>query len=254
MHESYSVPHVAPLYPEGPYEYHDATALALFYSVEESLAERLLPEPLDVAGRPNLSLWFFEYPRTNGLGAYNEMVVGVNARHDDERLMYVVYEGLDSEVPICAGREIHGTGKKFGAVRVAQSGNLQTATYERNGIELVSASVGRDEYVEDHPMTHDTARNAYWKRIPSAAKDAPPAVDRITTSVTRDIDVHWALSGDATVSFERSAADPLSRLAPSSESEVSGYVLNLDFVLDDAENPILHTFEEYDPDASVTHD
>jgi acetoacetate decarboxylase len=245
MHESYSAPQIAPLYEEGPYHYHDATVLAMFYSVEPSLAADLLPEPLESAGSPHLSLWFFEYPRTNGLGAYNELVVGVNARYDGDYLMYVLYEGLDSEVPICAGREIHGTGKKYGTVTLEQSGNLQTATYERNGIEVISASVRRDEYVEDHPMTHDTARNAYWKRIPSAAKGAPPAVDRITVSVTRDIDVDWALTGDAAVSFGESAADPLHRLAPA--SDVTGYVMNVDFVLDEVEEPILHTFDEYAP-------
>jgi acetoacetate decarboxylase len=245
LHDSYSAPHISPLYPNGPYEYTDSTVLAVFYSVSDDLARGLLPEPLEVAGEPNMSLWFFEYPETNGLGAYNEVVVGVNAVHDGEHLMYVAYEGLDSEIPICAGREIHGTGKKYGTVTLEQAGNLQTATYERNGIGVISASVCRDKYVDDHPMTHDSARNAYWKRIPSAAKDAPPAVDRITVSVSRDIDVDWALSGDAEVSFERSAADPLYRLAPI--SDVTGYVMNLSFVLDNVEEPILHTFDEYSP-------
>lgn len=245
LHDSYSAPHISPLYPKGPYEYTNSTVLAVFYSVSDELTRGLLPEPLEVAGDPNMSLWFFEYPETNGLGEYNEVVVGVNAVHDGEHLMYVAYEGLDSEIPICAGREIHGTGKKYGTVTLEQTGNLQTATYERNGTEIISASVCRDEYVDDHPMTHDSARNAYWKRIPSAAKDAPPAVDRITVSVSRDIDVDWALSGDAEVSFERSAADPLYQLAPT--SDVMGYVMNVSFVLDNVEDPIIHTFDEYTP-------
>jgi acetoacetate decarboxylase len=104
MHDSYSSPHIAPLYPKGPYECSDATVLAVFYSVEEDLARTILPEPLELAGDPNVSLWFFEYPETNILGSYNELVVGVNALHDGEHLMYVAHEGLDSEVPICAGR------------------------------------------------------------------------------------------------------------------------------------------------------
>ena len=245
MHDAYSAPRISPLYPEGPYQYSDSTVLAVFYSVDDELTRGVLSEPLTLGGDPIVSLWFFEYPETNGLGAYKEVVVGINATYQGEHLMYVAYGGLDSEIPICAGREIHANAKKYGTVTLEQAGNLQTATYARNGIEVVSASVRRDAYVDDHPMTHDAARNAYWKRIPSAAKDAPPAVDRITVSETRDIDVEWALPGDAEVSFDRSAADPLYRFAPI--SPISGYVLKLDFVLDNVADPILHTFDEYDP-------
>ncbi|HKJ58676.1 MAG TPA: acetoacetate decarboxylase family protein [Halobacteriales archaeon] len=245
LHDAYSMPQFAPLYPDGPYRYEGARAVVLTFPFDEELHRRVMPEPLAVPSRSICSLWFFDYPRVSGFGAYTEFVLGVTAEHDGEPLMYVVYEGLDSEVPICAGREKHGTGKKLGTVRLWEDGNVYGGAYSRGGVDVATATVEGSAPTDDHPLTRAESTVAYWKRIPSAQKGAPPAVDRITVSKTRDIEVHWALTGPATVQFQPSASDPLSVFEP--EAEATGYYLEFDMVLDDAEDAVLHVFDEFRP-------
>jgi acetoacetate decarboxylase len=182
--DAYSMPQIAPLYPQGPYEYHDTSALVIHYPIDQVLAEEVVPDPLEIGDEPTCSQWFFEYPRVSGIGSYNEFVVGIAATQEGDSLTYLVDEGLDSEVPVSAGRGIHGTGKKFGQVDLETHGNVKTGRYRRTGVNVVEATVECRSFVDRHPMTHDEARMAYWKRIPSAENGAPPAIDQITVSLT----------------------------------------------------------------------
>lgn len=242
QHEAYSTPQLQPLYPEGPYEYPELTALVLTYEIDRGLARDVVPEPLDLRASPTCVLGVYEYEHVNGLGGYEEFMVGVAAEHDGEPVTYTPYYVLDSDAAIAVGREVWGIPKKHGEVALETDGAVATGSVSRGGADLATLTVETTSATDSHPFGGSTLRNVHWKRIPSASKGDPPAVNRLVASVTREVDVAWAYRGQGDVDLSRSAADPVAVFEP--DGDVTGYLLECSWVLDRAEDALVHRFEE----------
>jgi acetoacetate decarboxylase len=242
QHEAYSTPQLQPLYPQGPYEYPSLEALVLTYELDRELAREIVPEPLDLREPSTCVLGVYEYDHVNGLGAYAEFMVGIAAEYDGDPVTYTPYYILDSDAAIAVGREVWGIPKKDGEVTLEIDGEVATASVSRSGADLATATVQATEVTDRHPFGGSPLRNVHWKRIPSASKGAPPAMNRLVTSVTRDIDVEWAYRGPGEVELFRSAADPVAIFEP--EAEPTGYLLECSWILDREEDAVLHRFKE----------
>lgn len=246
QHEAYSIPTIAPLYPSIPYEY-DTEGILIGYEITSEVADDVLPAPFEVPDAPQCMLWNVTHYRSSGLGSYNELIVSVTADYDGETVSYSPYMFLDEEVPICAGREIWGYPKKQAAIEIEGDRNMHTARHQRGGVTVLEAIMQQKRYVEpdDMPIGIPESKLAAWKRIPSAPQDEPPAVDRIVMGLLRDIDVRWVMEGPAEVDFGNSAPDPLSVFEP--VDDPTGYYFDMSWVLDTAEEGVVHTFDEYRP-------
>lgn len=248
--DGYSMPGFAPLYPEGPYEYDDLTAIVLSYPVERSQLERLVPEPLAVR-EASVNLSFFDYGVVNGFGSYDELVTSVPVTYEGRDLAYSPYLLLDGDAPMAGGREIWGIPKKLGDVTVDPDGDAVTASATRGRTTLVEATLDprepADESLFEQPIDH----NVYRKTIPAAEKGAAPVVDRLVVAEVADRSASRALSGPATVEFHLSAADPLDIFAPAGEP--TGYLVEgMGFTLQRTEDAVLHRFEESREPSRVT--
>lgn len=242
QHEAYSTPQLQPLYPEGPYEYPELRALLLTYKIDWEVARDVVPEPLDLRASPTCVLGVYEYAHVNGLGAYEEFMVGVAAEHDGEPVTYTPYYVLDSDAAIAVGREVWGIPKKSGEVTLETDREVATGHVSRGGADLATLTVKTTESTDQHPFGRSTLRNIHWKRIPSASKEEPPAVNRLVASVTREIDVEWAYRGPGDVELSQSAADPVAVFEP--DGDVTGNLLECSWVLDRAEDAVVHRFGE----------
>lgn len=244
QHEAYSTPQLSPLYPSGPYEYPELTALTLTYEIDRELARSIVPDPLSVGDSPTCLLGVYDYEHVNGLGAYGELLIGIAAEHEGEPMTYTPYYVLDSDAAVAVGREVWGIPKKYGQIDVDVDGTVASARIARDGVDLASVTVETTEAIAEHPLDDSSVRNVHWKRIPSAEKDAPPAVNRLVVSVTRDIDVAWAHRGRGDVELFRSAADPIAVFEPDAGSDITAHLFECSWVLDRADDAIVHRFEE----------
>lgn len=242
---AYSMPSMAPSYPEGPYEYGEFTVMTLAFEIDPDVHERLVPAPLETGDRPACRLSFYDYGPVPGFGAYNEFAVSIPVTHDGRQLSFSPYFVLDGDDPLTAGREIWGIPKKHGSIAVDTDGGLPHATVSRSGHELAAASVDFTGETADHPLSGSRFESVYHKRIPSASAGEPPAVDRLVTAVVRDVTVHRAMTGSGDVSVSGSDADPIGVLSPT--GDVTGYVIEAEWVLETAEDAVLHVFSEAEP-------
>jgi acetoacetate decarboxylase len=247
---AYSMPTMAPSYPEGPYEYDEFTVLTLAFEMEPAVADRLVPGPLDPLAPPVCHLSFYDYGQVTGFGAYNEFAVSIPTTYEGEVRSFSPYFVLDGDDPLTAGREVWGIPKKHGAIAVDTDGGLPHASVERDGVELASASVDPERETDDHPLTGETAESIYHKRIPSASAGEPPVVDRLVTAHVRDIEVNRAVTGPGYVSVSGSASDPIGVLEPT--GDVTGYMTRVEWVLETAEDAVLHDFREADAEAEAS--
>lgn len=240
--DGYSMPAFAPLYPEGPYEYDDLTAIVISVPVEPDRLERVVPEPLAVRDAA-VSLSFYEYGVVNGFGSYDELVISVPVTHEGRDLTYAPYLLLDGDAPMAGGREIWGIPKKLGDVTLDTGGAVVTAGAARGGRTLVEATLEPRESADRRRFEQPVGHNVYRKTIPAAETGAAPVVDRLVLAEVGEMGASRALSGSASVECHSSAADPLAVFAPAGEA--TGYLVEgMSFTLRRTDDAVLHRFEE----------
>lgn len=235
------MPEFAPLYPEGPYEYDEFTALLFECPVETERLERVVPDPLSVRV-PAMVLGIYDYGVVNGFGSYDELVTGIPVEHEGRRMLYSPYLLLDGDAPLAGGREVWGIPKKLGEVSLDAEGALVTATASRGGATLLEATLDAREPTTDHPLSGSGSENVYRKTIPAATEGAAPVVDRLVVAETRDVTVERALTGPGTLDLSSSAADPLGAFEP--DGDPTGYLVTAGFTLDRTEDAVVHRYEE----------
>jgi acetoacetate decarboxylase len=240
--DGYSMPGFAPLYPEGPYEYDDLTAIVFSYPVERRRLEGIVPEPLAVR-EASVNLSFYDYGVVNGFGSYDELAISVPVTHEGRDLSYAPYLLLDGDAPMAGGREIWGIPKKLGDVTVDPEGAVVTASAARGGTTLVEATLEASEPADEGVFERPIQHNVYRKTIPAAENGAAPVVDRLVLAEVADMTASRVLQGAGTVDFQPSAADPLAVFAPTGEP--TGFLVEgLNFTLRRTDDAVLHRFGE----------
>lgn len=235
------MPEFAPLYPEGPYEYDEFTALIFQYPVDRDRLEQVVPAPLTVRSAA-MVLAVYDYGVVNGFGSYAELVTGVPVELDGRPLQYSPYLLLDGDAPMAGGREVWGIPKKLGEVQLDAEGALVTARAARGGAPLLEATLDPREPTDDHPLSRDRFESVYRKTIPAATEGAAPVVDRLVLAETRDVTAERALVGPGTLELTSSAADPLAAFAPAGDP--TAYLVEGGWTLDRTEDAVVHRFEE----------
>jgi acetoacetate decarboxylase len=152
---------------------------------------------------------------------------------------YSPYLVLSSDIGVAHGREVHGQPKKLGQPRVEFRGDLIVGTVERNGIDVISATMPYKQRAVGAAALKphfDFATNLNLKAIDHI--DGRPAIRQLTSRSLAEVTVHEAWAGPCTVELRGNAQLPVFRL-PVIEP-LQGFFWRADFTL--VQGTIIHDY------------
>ena len=139
--EIWSTPVDAPLIPPFPFSYRSAEILTVSYKTEPDAISRILPAPLQPRSSWVL-IHLYNMRDVDYLGSYGECNVMVEGELQGKiRGGFSPFLFLSSDAGLAQGREVHGQPKKYGNARVEFRGDLLVGLLERNGIDVITATM-----------------------------------------------------------------------------------------------------------------
>lgn len=207
----HSGPVHAPLYPEGIRTNKNFELIQVLIKPNPDKAAALIPEPLVPDPNPLAAVIVANYRFVTNIGPYREAIVNLAARYKDEPVAYTAYIYVDSDTSMAGGRERFGHPKKMAEFRFTHDCDVVRGTCIRRGFNIIDAAVCIHRAAN---MEHVLMRPLYQlKVIPQPDVKAPADISLVKTW-QEDMEFHELLGGPATVSFERSPADPIYGLEP----------------------------------------
>ncbi len=182
----FSMPLVAPLYPEPPYEFRRADQAWIQYEADVEDVSRMLPPGVVPDSSPAVcEAWACSYPWTT-FGPYLEAYIMVRVIVDGVRYWYQPVIFTDNEVPLAAGREIWGFAKKLavmrwdwgGASRGGVRGEQLLFTVERPaGQRIMTLTMAPERMFE--PSNRESLPVLSFRHLPSSQEGRPPAASEL---------------------------------------------------------------------------
>jgi acetoacetate decarboxylase len=227
----WSTPLDAPCAPPFPFTFRNADILTLAYRTTPEAVRRLLPAPLQP-----ISDWvlvhLYNMNDVDWLGKYGECNVMIGAELPGKVVGgFSPFLFLNSDGGLAQGREVHGQPKRWANARVEFRSDLIVGVLERNGIDVVTGTMGykqtRGDLADLKKATYDFSLNLNFKLIQQI--DGRPAVKQITSRQLSDMKIHECWCGPCSVELRANVLAPLFRL-PVIETG-SGYFWRADFTL-----------------------
>jgi len=135
----YSMPVTAPAVPAPPIHLRDMEMIIMAYHTDAEEALRILPEGLELVEPATASIVIAKYHFTTW-GPYNEAILGLICKWQGQVMAYLPYLLVTQEVPLIAGREIWGYGKKMAHIDVTHEHDQFMGIIERpTGNRLATA-------------------------------------------------------------------------------------------------------------------
>lgn len=236
----WSTPLDAPSAPPFPFTFRNAEILTLAYRTTPEAVRRLLPQPLQPASDWVL-IHIYNMNDVDWLGRYGECNVMIGAELPGKAAGgFSPFLFLNSDGGLAQGREVHGQPKRWGNPRVEFRGDLIVGVLERNGIDVVTGTMG---YKQTHGdlddlkrTTYDFSQNLNFKLIRQI--DGRPAVKQITSRKLSDVKIHECWRGACSVELRANVLAPLYRLPVIETGD--GYFWRADFTL--APGVVLHDY------------
>jgi acetoacetate decarboxylase len=209
-----------------PYLYRGVQDMFVAYEADPEGVRALLPPGLEPAdGRPLCIAWGRWIPFSS-FGPYHESYVMIRTRLDGQNYLYQAFIFTDGEIPLVAGREIWGFGKKLAVMQRGSGGGpdpfgeQMLFTVERpRGQRILTITVACERLCD--PAELDDLPVLSTRLIPSAEDGRRPSVAElvrldVAASLHRSADgTPMLYTGPASVSMDaRSAVDPWHLLAP----------------------------------------
>jgi acetoacetate decarboxylase len=234
----FSTPWDAPMIPPFPFRFRNAEILTVYWRTDPEAMAFLLPPPLRAMGDV-ACVHIYKMNDTDWLGPYAEANVMFGAGLGDREGAYSPYLVLSSDIGVAHGREIHGQPKKLGQPRLEPRGDLIVGVVERNGIDVITATMPYKQRPCD-PVAlkpyFDFATNLNLKAVDHI--DGSPAIRQLTSRRLADVVVHESWQGPCTVELRANAQLPVFRL-PVLEP-LQGFYWRADFTLVPGE--IIHDY------------
>jgi acetoacetate decarboxylase len=226
----YTTPLLSPLYSSPPHYFTEAKILMAVYEMKEEVLRDLVPEPLEPVGNKCAAYVGMDARIATGLGTYLEGGILPVVKYKDYVGVLLTLLYLDSEVPICAVREIWGAGSKLGKLKLYEQQNIVRGEVERAGRRLMSVSVSLEGPGKPEDAAIYLSGAFAIKVIPSPEEGQPPEVCELVYFESDITKVHGFWKGTGEVAFpERSDLDPVYKFEPS--KVIAGYYAIFDFVL-----------------------
>jgi acetoacetate decarboxylase len=226
-----STPWDAPLVPDFPFTFRNVEILTLVYRTDQQAVAALLPPPLQA-----ISDWvvihIYKMNDVEWLGNYGECNVMIGASLKGKTSGgFSPYLFLNSDVGLAHGREVHGQPKKWAEPRLEVRQDLLVGTVTRNGIEIITGTLGYKQERGDIEVlkktTYDFSTNLNYKVISHI--DGRIAIRQITSRKLADVTVHECWTGPCTVELRANIQAPVFKL-PVREMG-NGYFWKADFTL-----------------------
>lgn len=228
--DGFSTPWDAPTIPPFPFGFRDAEIMTLFYRSDPEAMAFLLPEPLRATGDV-VAVHLYKMNDTDWIGPYGEANIMFGAELPDGASgAYSPYFFLSSEVGVTHGREIHGQPKKLANVSVEFRGDLIVGRVERNGIDILTATLPYKQRRCDPSelgQFFDYSTNINLKAVNHI--DGSPAIRQLTSRKLTDVRVHECWTGPCSVELRPNVQAPVFRL-PVIEP-LAGFYWRADFTL-----------------------
>jgi len=224
----FSMPLGGSAYPAPPHHFRGAEqAWATYEADREAVATMLPPGVLADSDPPVCATWVCWYPWTT-FGPYHEAYVMVRVQVEGVRYWYQPVIFTDNEIPLTAGREIWGFGKKLAVMRWdwggAAAGGLRAEqlmfTAERPaGNRILTFTMAMDRLAEPDEVEGLPVLSLRYLP-PSDPERAPAAAELVRLDVESTIRDAGALgldlwAGRASVNLSAtSAVDPWHLFAP----------------------------------------
>lgn len=234
----FSTPWDAPMVPPFPFRFRNAEILTVYWRTDPAALAYLLPPPLRPEGDV-VCCHIYKMNDTDWLGPYTEANVMFGAAMGDRKGAYSPYLVLSSDIGVAHGRETHGQPKKLGKPQLEARGDLFVATVERNGIDVLTATLPYKQRPRDPARLKpyfDFATNLNLKTVDHI--DGTPAIRQLTSRRLSDVVVHECWEGPCTVELRANAQLPIFRL-PVLEP-LQGFYWRADFTLVPGE--IIHDY------------
>jgi acetoacetate decarboxylase len=209
-----------------PYLYRGVQDIVIAYEADVDAVASLLPPGLEAADETPVCIAWGRWIPFSSFGPYNEAYVMVRTILDGQVYLYQPFIFTDNEIPLVAGREIWGFGKKLAAMKRSSGGEGEAFgeqmlfTVERPiGQRLMTMSIVCERAAD--PAELEDVPVLSTRVIPSAEEGRPPSVAElvrldVAASLHTSADGTPELySGRATLTMDgRSAVDPWHLLAP----------------------------------------
>lgn len=210
----WSTPLAAPLDPPFPIAFRDVEVLTLAYRTAPDAVRNQLPAPLEPISDQVL-IHVYNMRDVDYLGPYGECNVMLGAELPGKvRGGYSPFLFINSDAGLSQGRTVHGQPKKWGNPRVEVRGDLIVGILERNGIDVLTGTMGykhrRGDLADLKHNAYDFSINLNYKLIQHI--DGRPAVRQITSRALADVRVHECWRGPCTVEIRPHILAPLHQL------------------------------------------
>ncbi len=217
---AYTMPDVAPLYPQLPYVYRDYLRLSVYCRTSSEVLAGLLPKPLELAD-DRFEVFFLDAPQVSGLRPYAECGIVVPCAYQGISGAHVAFEYVTTDDALCVGREVWGYPKKLASVHTALQEKRATGSCSRAGHALMSAAFqAAAEVSVEAPQLHPRLQ---VRRLPEANGTRR---DQVVRNDLGEASTASNAPGTATVTFG-------GELAPLDGCEILSAVLTRgDFTLD----------------------
>lgn len=237
----FSTPWDAPFVPPFPFQFRNVEILTFFYRTDPGAMALLLPPPLQATGDV-VAIHIYKMNDTDWLGAYGECNVMFGAQLAGGIAgAYSPYLFLNSDIGVSHGREVHGQPKKLANPSVELRGDLLVGTVERNGIDIITGTLGYKQKPGDLDQlsSHfDFQNNINLKAVDHI--DGRPAIRQLTSRRLQDIRVHECWQGWCSVELRPNVQAPVFRLPV--QEPLTGFFWRADFTL--SPGVVLHDYLE----------
>lgn len=244
----FSTPWDAPTIPPFPFSFRNAEVLTLFYRSDPAAMAFLLPPPLVPTGDV-VAIHIYRMNDTDWIGPYGEANVMFGAAlPGGPSGAYSPYFFLSTEIGVAHGREIHGQPKKLANPKLDVRGDLMVGTVERNGIDIVTATLAYKQRRRDPAeiAAHfDFATNINLKAVDHI--DGRPAIRQLTSRRLADVKVHECWGGPCSVELRANVQAPVFRLPVIEPLE--GFYWRADFTL--VPGTVIHDYLDPSPAAGT---
>jgi acetoacetate decarboxylase len=169
----FAMPVTMPPFDPPPYYYRDIELLGFAYETEDEAAAAIVPEGLTLADSPAVAQLLFPNFHFSTLGAYKEVIIGINCLWEKQPVTYTAGLLVTNEVGLIGGREPYGFPKIFANIEWSKERNLICAWAERPTGKRICTGVLRPR---DNLQPTETNPLVTLKVIPSPEEGAPPEV------------------------------------------------------------------------------
>ncbi|MEH7225746.1 acetoacetate decarboxylase family protein [Bacillus sp. JJ1566] len=210
MKPNYAIlPEYAPLFPGLPYTYTDYEKISIYAKGKPEIMQSFLPKEFKLES-DIFEVFVLTNHKIEGLNPYSEGGLIIPCSYKGQKGACMAYEYVDSDDALCAGREIWGYPKKIGEISFEKVETKINGTVTRRGKKVIRVTLEKKEKEVNTPLLFPRLQ---VKRMPGVESSAPDLNLVIQNEFYQAINtVEWF--GDATLDWEYSEQDPLSRLGP----------------------------------------